>query len=120
MVAVEEKEVNGYKNLKYNIAFRLYIDHFKNPDNENDTYDKHIDIWKLNGRDDIKEEDDDKYVGDTSNINEDIIFYSKRIQKFGTFSALQQKFIDSDFSSSNKEHNEYTKTIEKLIYDTNK
>ena len=119
VVAVDEKEVNGYKNVKYNIAFRLYIDHFKNPDNENDTYDKHIDIWKLNGRDDIKEEDDDKYVGDTSNINEDIIFYSKRIQKFGTFSALQQKFIDSDFSSSNKEHNEYTKTIEKLIYDTN-
>ena len=52
VVDVNEEENNGYKKVVYNIAFRLYVDHFKNPDDENDTYDKHIEMWKNDYSDD--------------------------------------------------------------------
>ena len=125
----EEEDNNGYKKIKYKIAFRLYTEHFKNVEDENDTYDKHIDIWKNEySCDDTQikiDNDDEKYVGDMDNCSEEIIFHSKRIQKFNTYSAIQQKNIKYSFSSpgyaysTDDEENKQMKLMnEKLINDS--
>jgi len=126
---IEEEENNGYKKIKYKIGFRLYPDHFKNLEDENDTYDKHTDIWKNEYNSDdaqIKTDNNgEKYVGDMDNCNEDIIFHSKRIQKFNTYSAVQQKNIKYNYSptygySNDEEENKQMKIMnDKLINDSN-
>ena len=119
VLEVIEKEKNGYKKIKYKIAFRLYIDHFKNPENENDTYEKHIDIWKGFGKAEINTDDDNKlrYIGDGTKCDEEIVFYSKRIQKFGTYSALQQKYPDLVYSYNCDEENELKRANDDLVND---
>ena len=116
----DSDENNGYKKIEYDIAFRLYTEHFKNLEDENDTYDKHIDIWKsqyaANPEPEIKTDDDnEKYVGDGDNCSERIIFYSKRIQKFNTYSAVQQKYLSNGYS--NNEDSKINKMTEKLKAD---
>ena len=120
---VKETENNGYKNNSYNVAFRLYPQHFKNPEDENDTYDKHIDLWKnaANAEDHKeKDKDDEEYIGDPDNYNEDINFYSKRIQKFNTFSAIQQKYLDyqSSGAKENSDRNPLNLIYANLIKET--
>jgi len=79
---VKEKEINGYKRIEYMVTFRLYTEHFSNPNDETDTYENHIDIWKTYNRTEINtDEEGEKYIGDGTNCDEKIIFYSKRIQK---------------------------------------
>ena len=119
IINVFEEENNGFKKIKYHVGFRLYTEHFKNPENENDTYDKHIDLWKNNfSETDIKNDNEnEKYVGDMENFDETIIFYSKRIQKFNTFSACQQKNINYSFSPSYYANNEDEKNPMKLMND---
>ena len=117
--AKEDVDSNGFKSVEYNVSFRLYVDHFKNPYDEEDTYEKHIDIWKIYGKTEINIDDDNqRYIGDGFNCNEDILFYSKRIQKFGTYSAIQQKYIDYNYSYSNNDDNELKKINEDLGNDT--
>ena len=43
---VIEDEINGFKNIRYKVDFRLYPSHFKNPENENDKCENHLDIWE--------------------------------------------------------------------------
>ena len=128
IVEVNEIEINGYRKIIYKVAFRLYIEHFKNLEDEKDTYDKHIDIWKRNSSEvSIKTDDDnEKYIGDTDNISENIVFYSRRIQKFNTFSACQQKNLDYSYSygySSNangeEDKNPMKLMNDQLVNDTN-
>ena len=112
-------ENNGYKKIVYRIAFRLYTEHFKNPNDENDSYDKHIEIWKLFGKDEIKEDEEgEKYIGEESNCSEDISFFSKRIQKFGKYSNLQQKYINFTYPPNDAEENELKKLSDDLSNDT--
>ena len=127
VVDVVENEINGYKKIQYKIAFRLYPEHFKNLEDENDTYDKHIDIWKLDNQDIQINTDDEneKYIGDGNNSSEYIYFYSKRIQKFNTYSACQQKYLKDNYSSGyfNINHEEEKNPMkimnDKLANDTN-
>ena len=94
IVDILEKENNGYKKIKYNVAFRLYPEHFKNLEDENDTYDKHIDFWKDSDKIEMKtDNENEKYIGDPDNYSENIIFHSQRIQKFNTYSSVQQKYL---------------------------
>ena len=125
IVNVKENINNSdYTNITYKIAFRIYPEHFKNPEDENDTYDKHLDIWK-NSRSELETEtdrEDEKYIGDGDNCSEDIAFYSKRIQKFNTNSALQQKNINytysgNNYSSSNEDNNELKLVGDKIYND---
>jgi len=119
ILSVKEKEINGYKRLKYKVSFRLYTEHFLNPNEETDTYENHIDIWKTYNRIDVNiDEDGEKYIGDGSNCDEDIIFYSKRIQKFGTYSSIQQKYIDFNYSFNTSEDNELKRASDALASDT--
>ena len=114
------EENNGYKKVVYRIAFRLYTEHFKNPYDENDTYDKHVDIWKLYGKDEISIDDDNEnYIGEADNCSENISFFSKRIQKFGTFSNLQQKNINFTYPTNDTEENELKKLNDELANNTN-
>ena len=119
---VEEEESNGYKKIQYNIAFRLYVDHFKNLEDENDTYDKHIDIWKneYNQENLIRTDDEgQQYIGDNDNCSEKIFFTSKRIQKFNTYSAAQQKHLNQSQSyNAMEESKEMKKLNNKLINDS--
>ena len=118
---VKEEENNGYKKISYHVAFRLYTKHFKNPEDENDTYDKHIDIWKNNFSSsiDVKNEgEDEEYIGDHDNYSEDIEFYSKRIQKFNVYSSVQQKHLEYQYSSYNfSSNNNDDKNPLKIMYD---
>ena len=116
---VKEKEINGYKKIIYTITFRLYVNHFKNPNDENDTYENHIDIWKTyNGTEMGIDNEGEKYVGEESNCDENIPFYSKRIQKFGTYSVLQQKNLYFKYSENINEDNELRRLNDALANDT--
>ena len=119
ILSVKEKEINGYKRIKYKITFRLYTEHFSNPYDESDSYENHIDIWKTYNRVDINtDEEGEKYVGDGSNCDEDIVFYSKRIQKFGTYSTLQQRYPEFSYSFNTNEDNELKRVNDSLANDT--
>ena len=114
---VKEEEENGFKNVIYRVAFRLYVDHFKNPNDENDTYENHIEIWKTYNKIEITEDNEnEKYVGEGDNCSEDIFFYSKRIQKFGTYSVIQQKYLDFIYTPNriSDENNELKKLNDEL------
>ena len=115
----EETDSNGFKTVEYKVSFRLYVDHFKNPYDEEDTYEKHIEIWKTFGKAEINtDNDDERYVGEGSNCDEGILFYSKRIQKFGTYSTIQQKYVDYNYSYNNNDDNELKRMNDDLSNDT--
>ena len=119
ILSVKEKEINGYKRIEYMVTFRLYTEHFSNPNDETDTYENHIDIWKTYNRTEINtDEEGEKYIGDGTNCDEKIIFYSKRIQKFGTYSSLQQKYLDYNYSFNTNEDNEIKRVSDALANDT--
>ena len=93
---VNEEEINGFNKVTYRVGFRLYPDHFRNSEDENDTYDKHLDIWKKGyfRNEPDNDSENEKYLGDIENFDENIPCYSKRIPKFNTFSRWQQKNLD--------------------------
>ena len=127
IINVTETKINGYRQVKYRVGFRLYPEHFENNEDENDTYDKHLDIWKQAYFNDSPEIDSEgeKYFGDKENFDEIIIYYSKRIQKFNTFSKCQQKNLNYSYTGTNyyynnNESNNPMKLMnEKLENDTN-
>ena len=103
IIKVIEDEINGFKNVKYKIGFRLYPKYFKNLEDENDTYDKHLDIWKQGsfGETTDNDSEDQQFFGDKEHFDETIPFYSKRIQKFNTFSKCQQKYLNKHYNNNN-------------------
>ena len=118
---VIEEENNGFKKITYHVDFRLYTKHFKNPEDENDTYDKHIDIWKNHYSTSVEaknEGEDDEFIGDPDNYGENIEFYSKRIQKFNVYTSIQQKNLDYQYSYYNyNSNNNEDKNPLKIMYD---
>ena len=103
-----DDSLNEIKYVRYKVGFRLYPEHFKNPEDEKDTYDKHTDIWNhgcfsANINMDSKNE---KYIGDQEGFDEIIDCSSKRIQKFNTFSKCQQKYLNYSYSGSYYRNNE--------------
>ena len=123
---VIDEEINGYKKVKYKIGFRLYTEHFKNLEDENDTFEKHLDIWRMGGYSETPDTDNEneKFFGDKENYDEIIVHYSKRIQKFNTFSKMQQKYLNYSYNSpsyyyhnSNEDNNPLKLMNEKLEKD---
>ena len=124
----DEQDNNGFKKVTYKIGFRLYPKTFKNPEDGSDTYDKHIDFWKNSSTNfELRMDDNnEEYAGDLPNFDEGIIFYSKRIQKFNTYSAIQQKYLKDDHGynggytnyNNNDEKTEIKLMNEKLTNDT--
>ena len=124
IMKVIEDEINGFKYVKYKIGFRLYPQHFKNPEDENDKCENHLDIWKKGNFENSHDFDSEKekFYGDKENYDETIPHYSKRIQKFNTYSKCQQKNLDysfgNNFYSSNEKINKMMIMNEKLQNDT--
>ena len=92
---------------------------------KDDTYEKHIDIWKQGMSSDNLERDSEEeiYIGDKEGYDEIIPHFSKRIQKFNTYSKCQQNNInysynDSNFYSNNDNNNQMKLMNEKLENDT--
>ena len=107
IVNSSENEINGFKIVKYKVGFRLYPEHYKNPEDENDTYDKHLDIWKQGNLSENPDTDSEQenYFGDKEGYDEIIPHYSKRIQKFNTYSKCQQKNLNFIYNGNNYFYN---------------
>ena len=96
---MKEKDVNGVNYLVYHVGFRIYPEHFNNLEDPEDIAKNHINVWKS---DQELETDSsgEKYYGDREGFDENIPLFSKRIQKFNTFSKLQLKYLNYSYSAS--------------------
>ena len=53
---------DGIKRVKYKIGFRLYLDHFINPQDPHDTLYEHVSFWQDNNA--KSDEDNQEYIVD--------------------------------------------------------
>ena len=83
---------NGYKRITYKIGFKIYPKFFKNKNDENDKYENYKCFWE-NKELELDEKINEEFYGDKS-YDEDIEFYSKRIQKFGSYTSVQKEFLN--------------------------
>ena len=84
----------------FHIGFRLYPKYFKNPNDEKDTYENYKCFWGQNvlhskSNKNEKENKKEEYIGDHETYDEDIDFYSKRIQQFQSYTNTQRNFLDT-------------------------
>ena len=86
---LEENDKNGFKKVKYRVGFRLYLDHFNNKDDEKDSIADHSSFWDDKGA--KIDEENQEYIGDDREKDEEIYHFSKRIQKFNTYSETQKQ-----------------------------
>ena len=89
----EEILKNGYKKIVYKIGFRIYPKFFKNKNDENDKYENYKCFWQ-NKELELDEKTKEEYYGDKDNYDENISFYSKRIQKFQSYTNVQKDFLN--------------------------
>ena len=86
---IEKTDKNGIKRVKYKIGFRLYLNHFKNVDEPEDTFLNHASFWNnSNAQADIYGEE---FIGDGDERDEEIDHFSKRIQQFNSYSEIQKQ-----------------------------
>ena len=94
IIEIEEiKENEGIKRVKYRIGFRLYLDHFKNEDDPADCLDNYLSFWE-----DTKiniDENKQEFRGFHPEKDEIILHYSKRIQKFNSFSEIEKQIKET-------------------------
>ena len=83
---------DGIKRVKYKMGFRLYLDHFINPQDPYDTLYEHASFWQDNNA--KADEDNQEYIGDDKEKDEEIYHFSKRIQKFNGYSEIQRQNRD--------------------------
>ena len=107
IVNVIENEINGFKQVKYKVGFRLYPQHFKNSEDENDVYEKYTNFW--NSQNIGKDSENQDFVGDGEGMDEIFPHYSKKLQKFNTFSKYQPKNLD--YYSNYYQNDEQNKKI---------
>ena len=86
---VEDINKDGIKKVKYKIGFRLYLDHFINPQDPYDTLYEHASFWQDNNA--KADEENQEYIGDDKEKDEEIYHFSKRIQKFNGYSEIQRQ-----------------------------
>ena len=97
---------NGYKMISYKVGFRLYPKYFKNKNDENDKYENYKCFWERHELE-LEEGVNEEYYGDKVNYDENIDFYSKRIQKFQSYTNIQKEYLNqptqySAYGSYNK------------------
>ena len=84
---------NGSKTISYNVGFRLYPNFFKNTNDENDKYENYKCFWQSHVLE-LDEKLKEQFYGDKDNFDEKISFYSKRIQKFQSYTNIQKDFLN--------------------------
>ena len=95
----EETLNNGKKKLTYKIGFRLYPKYFKNKNDEKDNYENYKCFWE-NRQLDKDSTNDEEFYGDSLNVDENISFYSKRIQIFQSYTNTQKEYLNQQFQYS--------------------
>ena len=95
-----ENKYGVYK--EYKIGFRLYPDKFIEKYGS-DTYVSNMFFWDNNNNPNDKE--GNSYYGDSEIADEDISFYSKRIQKFQSFSLIQKEVLNTQYNNIFNNHN---------------
>ena len=103
---------NGYKDIIYRVGFRLYPKFF-NKNDEN--YEKYKCFWNEKELE-LEKETNEEFIGD-SNVDEDIEFYSKRIQKFKKYSTIQKEFLGPSRYMSYGGYNPNRNKIQKINYE---
>ena len=108
----------------YHVGFRLYPKYFKNENDEKDTIDNYKCFWTgaqnylfENGNNNEKKEE---YLGDASNYDEDIDFFSKRIQKFQSYTNTQRNFLDTPtqyYARGHASKSDVKNEIQKMNYE---
>ena len=116
IIDIEEiTENDGIKSVKYKIGYRLYLDHFKNEEDPSDYIDNYLSFW-----DDKKiyiDENKQEYKGFHPENDELIFHFSKRIQKFNSFSEIEKQtkeagtkqilnVVNNDLANDNIKKNE--------------
>ena len=105
---IEELNNNNTKIIKYKIGFRLYTNHFKNEEDPNDTINNYISFWKDNTK--YLDNNNQEFIGDNIDKDQIIVHYSRRIQKFNTYSKIQKESDDKgDKSIIDKANEELVK-----------
>ena len=96
---VTQQNKDGYNKIKYKVGFRLYTKCF----DKDDKIENYKCFWHGNSLD--KDSNKEEYLGDKENYDETIDFYSKRIQKFKSYTDAQRENLGSSyypsFNSSN-------------------
>ena len=110
----EETLSNGYKTIIYKIGFRLYPKYFKNKNDENDKYENYKCFWKFHKLE--LDENNEEYYGDKKDYDEPICFYSKRIQKFQSYTNIQKDFLSLTSQSVSRNKSNDNK-IQKMNYE---
>ena len=117
----EEEDIGGIKYLVYHVGFRIYPEHFNNLEDPEDIAQNHIEIWKKDADLDT-DKHGDKFYGDKEGFDEKIPMFSKRIQKFNTFSKLQLKYLSYNYNTpgnyfnSESEKSNPLKTMNENLY----
>ena len=87
-----ENEYGIYK--EYKIGFRLYPDKFlENKEYDYDTFLSNMVFW--DNKSNSNDREGNNFYGDSEHIDEDLAFYSKRIQQFQTLSLLQKEALNN-------------------------
>ena len=94
----DETDLNGIKYFVYHVGFRLYPEHFNNQEEPDDVAKNHLSFWRPGPNEDTDSRGE-KYYGDREAFDEDIPMFSKRIQKFNTFSKMQSKYENYTFTN---------------------
>ena len=86
---IEENDKNGIKRVRYRIGFRLYLEHFNNKDDPNDSFAEYSSFWT--DKNAKVDDEGQEYIGDDKEKDEEMYHFSKRIQKFNTYSETQKQ-----------------------------
>ena len=94
-----DNELGPY--IDYKIGYRLYPDKFKYDYN---TLLEYYCFWDNNNDNPIDKEGN-SYYGDSEHADDELPFYSKRIQKFQTFSLIQKEALSNQINQYNNQYN---------------
>ena len=87
---IEYENENGLIYKEYKVGFRLYPENFlDNSEYDYNTFLQYYIFWDNN--DNLVDEEGNSYIGDQPRFDEELPFYTKRIQKFQKYSSILYK-----------------------------
>ena len=100
----EYKTKNGLIYKEYRVGFRLYLDHlveYKEYDYNNLL--QNAVIW--DNPDNLVDEKGNSYFGHAENLDENIAFYSKKIQKYQKFTSIEREILSDQYNNIYSSYN---------------
>ena len=94
----EYENENGLIYKEYHVGFRLYPDHFlDNTEYDYNTFLQYYIFWDNNSN--LVDNEGNTYIGDGTGCDEELPFFSKRIQKFQKYSSMQREIKNKEINS---------------------